>query len=246
MSAILSENKQILNNRILLGCDQQLLVEEPNLHCVLQPEVITELLQLKSGAQAAGFDLRVASSYRSFERQLLIWNNKATGLRPVLDDRGLPLDITRLNERDLVYTILRWSALPGASRHHWGTDLDVYDASRMPPGYQVQLTQAETTGDGFFAEFHHWLDTELAAQRYRFYRPYEKDKGGIAPEPWHLSYAPIAKKYARALTVDVLRHQLERTDIFLKTAILDNLEDIYQRFVRVDADLTPLEEGNSL
>ena len=133
--AILSEKKQHLNNRILLGCDQHLLVEEPGLQCKLQPEVIVELLRLRSGAETAGFDLRVASSYRSFERQLLIWNNKASGLRPVLDDRGLSLDITRLSERDLAYAILRWSALPGASRHHWGTDLDVYDASRMPPDW---------------------------------------------------------------------------------------------------------------
>jgi LAS superfamily LD-carboxypeptidase LdcB len=194
------------------------------------------LLRLNMAEIDAGFELRVASSYRSFERQLLIWNNKASGLRPVLDDRGLPLDISRLSERDLVYAILRWSALPGASRHHWGTDLDVYDASRIAADYQVQLTQAETIGDGPFAEFHRWLDVKLAVQEFSFYRPYEKDRGGIAPEPWHLSYAPIAKRYAAALTVDVLRQQLEQTDIQLKSCILDNLDDIYHRFVRVDSD----------
>jgi LAS superfamily LD-carboxypeptidase LdcB len=235
---ILSENNGQLNNNILLGRDPHLLVDEPSLNCSLQPEVMTELLRLRSAATNAGFVLRVASSYRSFERQLLIWNNKAGGVRPVLDDRGLPLDISRLSERDLVYAILRWSALPGASRHHWGTDLDVYDASRMPADYQVQLTQAETQGDGPFAEFHRWLTAELAAQHFLFYRPYREDRGGIAPEPWHLSYTPLAGVYSRALTVDILRQQLAQTDILLKTTILDNLDDIYRRFVRVDADFS--------
>lgn len=235
--AILSEKKLYLNNSILLGCDAQLLMDEPSLQCTLQAEVIAELLRLGDAANDAGFQLKVASSYRSFERQLLIWNNKASGLRPVLDDRGLPLDISRMSERDLVYAILRWSALPGASRHHWGTDLDVYDASRITPDYKVQLTQAETEGDGPFAEFHRWLDAVLNTQQFSFYRPYQKDRGGIAPEPWHLSYAPIAKRYAAALTVDVLRDQLTQTDIQLKSCILDNLDDIYQRFVRVDADV---------
>jgi LAS superfamily LD-carboxypeptidase LdcB len=233
---ILSENNGQLNNSILLGRDPQLLVDEPSLNCSLQAEVMTELLRLHAAAARAGFALRVASSYRSFERQLLIWNNKAAGVRPVLDDRGLPLDISRLGERDLVYAILRWSALPGASRHHWGTDLDVYDASRMPANYQVQLTQAETQGDGPFAEFHRWLTEELTAQHFLFYRPYVEDRGGIAPEPWHLSYAPLASLYSRALTVDILRQQLEQTDILLRSVILDNLDDIYRRFVRVDAD----------
>jgi LAS superfamily LD-carboxypeptidase LdcB len=232
----LSEIAIHLNNRVLLGCDSSLLLDEPLLGCRLQAQVIAELLRLRASADVAGFDFRVASSYRSFERQLLIWNNKASGVRPVLDDRGLPLDIARLSERDLVYAILRWSALPGASRHHWGTDLDVYDASRMPPDYQVQLTQAETEGDGFFADFHRWLSAELATGHYDFYRPYAKDIGGVAPEPWHLSYAPLAIPYAQALTPELLREQLEQTDIVLKSCILDNLNDIYQRFVRLESD----------
>ena len=35
--------------------------------------------------------------------------------------------------------ILVWSALPGASRHHWGTDLDVFDRAVQPPGEPLEL-----------------------------------------------------------------------------------------------------------
>ncbi len=37
-------------------------------------------------------------------------------------------------EAERVAAILVWSALPGASRHHWGTDCDVIDAAALPPG----------------------------------------------------------------------------------------------------------------
>src|SRR5688572_7675147 len=67
---------------------------------------------LRSAAAAMGFDLRILSGFRGFDRQLVIWNEKATGRRVVLDSDAAPLDITTLSERDLVFAILRWSALP--------------------------------------------------------------------------------------------------------------------------------------
>jgi LAS superfamily LD-carboxypeptidase LdcB len=196
--------------------------------------MLDPLLFLAERAASAGFILKVASSYRSFDRQLLIWNNKARGLRPVLNDAGDVIDINLLSERDKVFAILRWSALPGASRHHWGTDIDVYGGVHIDPEYQLQLTVAETQGDGPFAEFHRWLDDELAQGNSDFFRPYAQDRGGIAPEPWHLSYAPLATIFSRQLTQDLLREQLAQTDVELKQTLLDNLDEIYQRFILVD------------
>ncbi|MET0355487.1 MAG: M15 family metallopeptidase, partial [Cellvibrio sp.] len=136
-------------------------------------------MQIIDSAKNAGFDLRVASGFRSFERQLHIWNSKANGIRPVLDETGNTININMLNDDEKVFAILQWSALPGASRHHWGTDIDVYDASRMAPGYELQLTLAETEDGGPFAEFHLWLTQELE-QGSDFYRPYVPGVGGIS------------------------------------------------------------------
>lgn len=217
----------------LLGLDEQGLIELPLLQCRIHLALEKPLLDLHARAAAAGFDLRVASSYRSFERQRMIWNNKALGLRPVLDSDGAPLDITCMSESEMVFAILRWSALPGASRHHWGTDIDVYDASKMPPDYQLQLTVAETEGDGPCAEFHRWLSDELSAPTCEFFRPYAQDCGGIAPEPWHLSYAPLATEFSHAHSEMLLREQLVSTTLELKNTVMENLPEIYQRFVSV-------------
>src|ERR1041385_5094223 len=109
---------------------------------------------LRDAASREGFDLAIHSGFRSFERQLSIWNRKATGQLAVLDSQAQPLDITRLTPRDLVFSILRWSALPGASRHHWGTDLDVYDAAAKPEGYEIELIPAEVDAGGMFGPLH--------------------------------------------------------------------------------------------
>ncbi len=220
--------------RQLLGLDESFLVHAPELKSQLHPETLAAVLDLRARAAKFDFDLRIASSFRNFERQLLIWNNKALGLRPVLDSNGEPLDIQRLDNREKVFAILRWSALPGASRHHWGTDFDVYGASYIDANYQLQLTVAETESGGPFAEFHRWLDAELQQVNCHFYRPYAVDRGGIAPEPWHLSYAPLAKSYAQLFTLDVLREQLEQTSLELKDTVLESLDEIFQRYIRVD------------
>lgn len=222
-------------HRHLYGLDASYLRAVPSLHCMVHAEVVEPLLAFAAKAQAAGFDMRVASSYRSFERQLAIWNAKASGQRLLLDSDGQPLDSQSMSERDLLFAILRWSALPGASRHHWGTDIDVYDAAAMSPGYELQLTVAETCGDGPFARFHCWLTEALANdQHLPFYRPYARDTGGVAPEPWHLSYAPAAKVFAQAFSEKHLAACIEASDILLKQTILQNLPEIYQRFVRLD------------
>jgi len=78
------------------------------------------------------------------------------------------------------------------------------------------------------------LSDELAQGNSDFFRPYAQDHGGIAPEPWHLSYAPLATVFSRKLTQDLLREQLEQTDVELKQTVFDNLDEIYQRFIVVD------------
>ena len=229
---MLEAQNPLISSGLLLGFADSELTLSPTHRCLLHPLVVEPLDALTLAAKKAGFTLAVASSYRNFERQLLIWNSKATGVRPVLDTNGIPLDITQLSNKEKIFAILHWSALPGASRHHWGTDVDVYDTSHISADYSLQLTVAETEGDGPFAEFHQWLSEELKSNSHGFYRPYQHDIGGISPEPWHLSYAPVATLYAAQLTEDLFRTQLQKTDIALKETLLENLSEIYQRFIQ--------------
>jgi hypothetical protein len=58
---------------------------------------------------------------------------------------------------------------------------------------------------GVFDRLHRWLDQRMAAGESRgFYRPYVEDRGAIAPERWHLSYAPLAAACERQLSGSLL------------------------------------------
>ena len=197
----------------------------------LQPDCWAAFNRLQENAASASIDLRIASGFRSFERQLAIWNAKASGERPVHDDQGEPVDITALDEVQRLHAILRYSALPGASRHHWGSDLDVFDAAAVPPDYQLELSPREYADEGVFGRLHAWLGEQFREEGAEFYRPFETDRGGVASERWHLSYRPLALDCATQLTLDVLRDALNGADLLLVGTVFHELPEIFTRYI---------------
>jgi LAS superfamily LD-carboxypeptidase LdcB len=195
-------------------------------------DVLAPFLDLKAAAAQAGFELTIFSGFRGFERQLSIWNRKARGELAVLDSDAVPLDLGDLTPRELVFAILRWSALPGGSRHHWGTDLDVIDAAAIPPGYEIELIPQEVDPGGMFGPLHDWLDDRMEdGAAFGFFRPYDEDRGGVAPERWHLSHGPVAHRFEERLSPAILGEVLSTAKMELKTVVLDHLDEIYERFV---------------
>ena len=227
----------MITNEQLAGIDSSALVECDQNHrqYFLHSAVVDDWLALQQEARNAGFELAIASAYRSFSRQLKIWNDKANGLRPVLDAQGQPLDIATLTDSERVFAILRWSALPGGSRHHWGTDIDIYDSAAIDQSYQVQLTPAEVNVGGIFYPLHNWLDTRIAADSaFGFYRPYYAGAGpvGIAEERWHISHRPTSQRYLQCLSADVLYSLLQnRPDLCLRDAVLAHFDEIFSRYI---------------
>ena len=221
----------MLTGRQLYGLEQTHIEVDAGGHG-LHPDCRAAWERLQALGREQGFELRIVSAFRSFERQLAIWNGKARGQRPLLDDAGQALDSAGLTPRQLIHAILRFSALPGASRHHWGSDLDIYDAAAAPEGYQVQLTAAEVTSGGVFGPMHDWLDQQLAHDRdFGFFRPYDRDRGGVAPERWHLSFQPLASLCQAAVSLEQLGAVLADAELDLKRELLPMLPEIYRRYV---------------
>lgn len=169
-------------------------------------------------ASKEGHQLRVVSGYRSFERQIHIWNSKVAGKRP-----------EGFTDEEIIYQILRWSALPGTSRHHWGTDLDIIDAAKLTPTMTVKLVPEEFEPGGPFSELHDWLDQNMS--RFGFFRPYKTDRGGVNPERWHLSYAPLAQSYLSQLTETLVFDALTASPLELKKTVQDLLPEIFKRYI---------------
>lgn len=196
---------------------------------VLHYEVVASFLAMRDAAASAGIELTAASSFRDFDTQLSIWNRKWRGERPIFDRQGRELERSGIADADCVDAILYWSAVPGGSRHHWGSDFDVIDAAAVPAGYSVQLVPGEYAPDGIFSRLADWLEANM--HRYGFFRPYRTDRGGVSPEPWHLSYAPVAGPALEALSLSMLRQVIEGSAIEGKPYVLARLPEIYTRFL---------------
>ena len=197
--------------------------------CLLHAHVVTPFLNLRRAALDEGIDLQAVSSFRDFARQLSIWNGKYSGERPMLDAAGSKLDARSLTARERVDAILLWSALPGASRHHWGTDLDLVDRGLSAAGYQIKLTREEFAPGGPLAHLERWL--EAHAPRFGFFRPYQGVRSGVQPEPWHFSFAPIAETARRRLSPQVLRMALAGAPLLGKEVVLGCLDELHARYV---------------
>lgn len=201
----------------------------PEPECALHAHVVAPFLSLRRAALADGFELTPQSSFRDFSRQLTIWNGKFSGQRPMVDASGQPLDVSLLSPVQRVEAILSWSALPGASRHHWGTDVDLIDARATPSGYLVQLTPEEFAAGGPFAPLGKWLEANAA--RFGFFRPFRGVLSGVRPEPWHFSFAPVAENARRSLSPAVLNRAIAAAPLLGKEAVLARLDELHARYV---------------
>ncbi len=207
---------------------------------LLHASTIAAFGALRSDALCEGFDLRVVSGFRSFQRQLAIWNAKALGQRPVFDEHEQPLDIGSLCNRERIFAILRWTALPGTSRHHWGSDIDVIDAASMPADYKVRLSVQETRAGGLFAALHSWLDERIARDlAHGFFRPYTGAGCAVAAEPWHLSFAPLAWQCQTAFDADALARLQYEEGMELQSEVARCREEILRRFFEVPLQMYP-------
>ena len=139
---------------------------------LLRREAFEAFKKMFEAAEKDGISLRIISATRNFRRQKEIWEakwerySKAT---PEAKARALK--------------ILEYSAMPGASRHHWGTDIDLNDLNN--PSFEK---------NGKFAKAYAWLSAH--AHEYGFCQPYTAGRAhGYKEEKWHWSYTPLSKHF---------------------------------------------------
>jgi LAS superfamily LD-carboxypeptidase LdcB len=218
----------VASKDILTGCTEthlQHIAEGIAIH----RQMTSAWLALQKAAETDGITIKIVSGFRSFQRQAAIWQAKCDGLRPVYNLEQQRVPVTTLTGLSKLEAILLYSALPGASRHHWGTELDIYDAAAVAADYQPQLLNAEYQPAGPFARLTQWLSDN--ALHFGFFQPYQHYLGGVAAEPWHLSFAPIAIPYLQAFTLETLRQCIEQHSIAEQHTVLEHLPHLYQTYV---------------
>lgn len=195
---------------------------------LLEPETASKLRLMQTAAAKDDLSIQICSAYRNLTKQLAIWNAKACGKRPILDAHSQPIAIAPLSDDQLVDAIMLWSALPGISRHHWGTDIDLFDANQIAQT-DLRLITSEYAPQGPCHKMHSWL-SHYAAD-FGFYFPYQAGLSCVSPEPWHLSYYPKASIYLEAFDIQTLTDILSQQEMLLKRSVLARLESLVNEFV---------------
>ncbi len=220
---------RMLNELELTGRARTHVVQCSTPRFAAQSEAVTAFLDMRADAGRAGIDLLPYSSFRDFRTQLRIWNKKFSGQKPLYDMHGNVRDFSALLPSEVIDCILNWSAVPGGSRHQWGTEIDVVDGEVMPPGYVPKLLPEEVAPGGMFSALHHWLDENAA--KHGFFRPYKHYKGGMYPEPWHLSYAPLSMPALQQVTPELLTEAIREADVLGKELLLELIPSIYRNHI---------------
>lgn len=224
----------MLNELELTGRARTHVVQRDDLNAALQHDTLEPFLAMRSAAEREGITIKIVSAFRDFAAQQSIWDKKYRGERPLYDTHGKLREHAKLSPAELVDAILCWSAVPGGSRHHWGTEIDVIDSAALPEGYRVRLLPEEAASGGVFYRLHQWLDANMS--QFGFFRPYRTFRGGVHPEPWHLSYAPVSNQALHALTPEIFTEAVRSSGMLGKHLVLERAAELYRQYV-VNIDL---------
>ncbi|MGS0681998.1 M15 family metallopeptidase [Shewanella sp. 125m-7] len=209
---------------------------------LLELNTAAAFLKMQRAALTEGIDIQLCSGYRDFDKQLSIWNAKASGKRAVLDKHSKAVSIDQLSSNQLIDTLLIWSAIPGMSRHHWGTDIDIFDGNKIERS-QLRLVSDEYQQGGPCFTLSQWLHCH--AEKYGFYLPFQQGLSGVSPEPWHLSYFPISKDYIKTYEIDSVKAILSSSAILYKDTILERLDALVNEYVLRVAPVPALKPSNT-
>ena len=147
----------------------------------LAQPVLEAFIKMYNHALKDNIRFVIVSAARNFDRQKQIWEDKWFGRRLV---GGKDLGKSKLKPEEKAKAIMKYSAMPGTSRHHWGTDIDI---NSLEDNYFL-------SGKGK-AEYE-WLCRH--ASQYGFCQVYSSRTSGritgYEEEKWHWSYMPLSNK----------------------------------------------------
>ena len=150
----------------------------------LTPKTAAAFSAMQAAALKDGIDIQLVSAHRSFERQQYIW-----------EDKFVRYTAEGLSPEAAIARILKYSTIPGTSRHHWGTDIDITDGNIKNETRLLVPSKFHNTAP--FVPLHQWMQAN--AHKFGFYLVYTNDaaRTGFSYEPWHYSYLPEAKAFLK-------------------------------------------------
>lgn len=208
-------NSQNIDYKTLLGIEHSSLVGDS---IKLEKNTFIAMEKMRKAALLDGIKIKVVSGFRDFERQKQIWNRKFKKFTTE----------NNLSDLDAIKEIIRFSTIPGTSRHHWGTEIDVIDEDFK--NEKKLLISNKYEEGGIFEKLKKWMDNN--SQKFGFYLTYDNNinRKGFEYEPWHYSYLPESKKYLESfLKIDIVeiisKVDIEGKELFNEKFISDYINN---------------------
>ena len=170
----------------------------------LRKDTYAAFKEMYNHALADGIRLQIRSATRNFNYQKGIWEDKWTGAK--LLEGGENLAETTPDPKERAKKILRYSSMPGTSRHHWGTDLDFnsFENSWFEKGEGLDI--------------YNWLKEH--GPEHGFCQPYTAERPyGYWEERWHWSYMPVSRTLT-ALAEKELKNEMIKGFMGSESAVL--------------------------
>jgi len=149
----------------------------------LRKETWEAFLNMARAAEKEGIKLVILSATRNFDTQKAIWEQKWRREAAIAEPAARAAKI------------LQYSSMPGTSRHHWGTDIDLNSLENSY--FEV--------GEGL--KVYQWLVQH--AHEFGFCQPYTSKatgRTGYEEEKWHWSYTPLSvpllQQYMNTITLE--------------------------------------------
>ena len=197
---------QEINTEILIGMDDSRIVSD-TIH--LEKETYSAFIKMKDAAEKDGIIIKLVSGFRDFYRQQMIWNNKYKKFTNEFS----------LDGPTAIKEIIRFSTIPGTSRHHWGTEIDIIDKN-FENEKDLLISKKYEEG-GIFNSLKKWMDKN--SKKFGFYIVYDDDSNrpGFEYEPWHYTYKPVSDLYQREFLKLNLKSIISKTKVEGKEFIND-------------------------
>ncbi len=194
----------------------------------LRPEAATAFEELKKAAAKDGIIIKVVSSYRDYAHQNRIWERKYNRFRE-----------SGLSSTASIEKIIEYSTIPGTSRHHWGTDLDLIDGAKKVEG--DVLVPSKFHGTGPFCSLKEWMDKNAATYDFHLAYTDTSERKGFNYEPWHYSYAPLSIPYLKAYKKLDIKKLLQQEEILGSAYLSDAFIDRYRKenILDINPELLP-------
>ena len=171
--------------------------------------------EMKLAAFKDSIDIKIVSAFRSYKRQKQIWDRKHKYYR----EQGL-------SNNEIFDKITDYSTIPGTSRHHWGTEIDIIAINGDMPMRNV-LNEKHYKKGGAFHKMYQWLQEN--AEKFGFCEVYtnESTRKGFEYEPWHYSYEPQSKENLKIYLENNLYDHCLNLSVTGLDEIDDQLKDLY-------------------